>query len=96
MLYPFRGTYSAVGNSGGGVKDRIIRWEKRFVSEDVNNDLEKGREHEVDEGDEMGRWHFEFLCGIANARNMRVEKVFDGSCDGDFFFAISFGSTTPS
>jgi len=46
------------------MKDGIIRREKRFLSEDVNNVLEKGREHEVNECDEMGGRHFEFLGGI--------------------------------
>ena len=59
--------FLAERNSGRGMKDRIIRREKRFFSEDVNNDLEKGRKHKVDECDEMGWRHFEFLGGIACA-----------------------------
>ena len=49
------------------MKDRIIRREKRFVSEDVDDDLEKGRKDEVDECDEVRRRHFEFLGGSARA-----------------------------
>ena len=79
------------------MKDRVIRREERLISEDVNNDFEKRREDVVDEGDEMGRRHFEFLGGLACAGgNMGVEEVFDGSCDGDFLFAICFCSTEAS
>ena len=61
------GTFSAERNSGRGMKDRIVRREKRFVSEDVDDNLEKGRKDEVDECDKV-RWrHFEFLGGSARA-----------------------------
>ena len=74
------------------MKNRIIRRKERFVSEDVDNDLEKGWKHEVDECDEMSWRHFEFWS--SSAWNVGVEEILDWSCDSDFFFTICFGSTT--